>query len=72
MDLLCCESATTSVAQKDPTLLLDDRVFNTMLATEERYRPEQPDYLATVQTELTANLRKIVVDWMWEVSVVDS
>uniref|UniRef100_A0A2S2PFH8 G1/S-specific cyclin-D3 n=1 Tax=Schizaphis graminum TaxID=13262 RepID=A0A2S2PFH8_SCHGA len=66
MDLLCCESTSKSVAQKDPILLLDDRVFDTMLKSEIRCLPA-PDYLATVQKDLTANLRKIVVDWMWEV-----
>ncbi|VVC28873.1 Cyclin, C-terminal domain,Cyclin-like,Cyclin, N-terminal [Cinara cedri] len=66
MDLLCCESTSKSVAQKDPTLLHDDRVFNTMLQSEKRCLPAA-DYLTTVQSDLTPNLRKIVVDWMWEV-----
>lgn len=66
MDLLCCESATKSVAQKDPVLLLDDRVFETMLKSEIRCMPVS-DYMAVVQKDLTPNLRKIVVDWMWEV-----
>lgn len=67
MDLLCCESTTRSVAQKDPTLLMDDRVFQTMLKSEARCMPA-PDYLTSVQQDFTPNLRKIVVDWMWEVS----
>ncbi|XP_050439021.1 G1/S-specific cyclin-D2-like [Adelges cooleyi] len=66
MDLLCCESPSASVAQKDPALLSDDRVFNTMLKTEARYLPK-PDYLRLMQKEITPDLRKIVVDWMWEV-----
>ncbi|XP_050530578.1 G1/S-specific cyclin-D2-like [Daktulosphaira vitifoliae] len=66
MDLLCCEAPSSSVAQKDPALLADDRVFDNMLKTESQYQPK-PDYLALVQKEITANLRKIVVDWMWEV-----
>jgi len=66
MDLLCCESTSKNVAQKDPVLLLDDRVFQTMLKSELRCLP-LPDYMANVQPELTPNLRKIVVDWMWEV-----
>jgi hypothetical protein len=67
MDLLCCESTSKCVAQKDPALLLDDRVFNTMLKSELRCMPA-PDYLVNVQKDLTPSLRKIVVDWMWEVS----
>lgn len=63
---MCCESATKSVAQKDPVLLLDDRVFNTMLQSEIRCMPVA-DYMETVQEDLTPDLRKIVVDWMWEV-----
>ncbi|XP_050440044.1 G1/S-specific cyclin-D2-like [Adelges cooleyi] len=66
MDLLCCESPSLSVAQKDPALLSDDRVFNTMLQTEVRYLPK-PDYLRLMQKEITPDLRKLVVDWMWEV-----
>lgn len=71
MDLLCCESTSKSVAQKDPVLLLDDRVFDTMLKSETRCMP-MPNYIAAIQKDLTPNLRKIVVDWMWEVSIVVS
>lgn len=67
MDLLCCESATKSVATKDPVLLADDRVFKNMLENEERCLPVA-DYMANVQKDLNTNLRKVVVDWMWEVS----
>lgn len=69
MDLLCYESTSKSVAQKDPVLLLDDRVFDTMLKSETRCMPV-PDYMVVVQKDLTPNLRKVVVDWMWEVSNV--
>lgn len=69
MDLLCCESTSKSVAQKDPALLHDDRVFKTMLESEKRCLPAG-DYMTTVQSDLTPNLRKIVVDWMWEVSII--
>lgn len=68
MDLLCCESTSTNVAEKDQALFMDDRVLQTMLKSELRFMPVS-DYIDNVQTELTPNLRKIVVDWMWEVRI---
>lgn len=67
LDLLCCESTTVSFAQKDPALLSDERVFQNMLKSEIRCLPSG-NYLTNFQTEISPNQRKIVVDWMWEVS----
>jgi len=67
MDLLFCEGIDGyKHAYEDPVLLKDDRVLHNLLVTEERYLPT-PSYFKCVQTDIKANMRKIVADWMLEV-----
>lgn len=72
LDLLCVESMETvsseSVAYADQVLLDDDRMLQNLLNSEDRYIPSS-SYFDTVQRELTPDMRKIVADWMLEVSV---
>lgn len=70
MNLLCCESPALRVAKKDKTLLLDDRVFENMLKYEDKYLP-LASYLVDVQTDFTSDQRKILIDWMWEVRILN-
>ena len=68
MDLLCCETTDTECrAYADPVLLDDDRVLQNLLKTEERYSPST-SYFECVQTEVSPPMRKVVAEWMLEVS----
>lgn len=84
MDLLCTETVSgagtpsspspprgsrerpTRRALQDPALL-KDRVLQNLLKAEERLGPIS-SYFGTLQTEITPHMRKIVADWMLEVS----
>lgn len=70
MDLLCCETTeeTECHAYPDPALLGDDRVLQNLLKTEERYAPSS-SYFECVQKDITPLMRKIVAEWMLEVSL---
>lgn len=69
MDLLCCETTETEPcrAYADPALLGDDRVLQNLLQTEERYAPSS-SYFECVQRDISPLMRKIVAEWMLEVS----
>lgn len=68
MDLLCCENSETERrAYPDPTLLEDDRVLKNLLKSEERFAPRS-SYFQCVQTDISPVMRKIVAEWMLEVS----
>jgi Cyclin, N-terminal domain len=54
-------------AYKDPVILEDNRVFQNMLDIEEFYIAAT-NYFATTQSEIKPHMRKIVTDWMLEVS----
>lgn len=70
MDLLCCETTENNCrAYADPALLDDDRVLQNLLQTEERYAPSS-SYFECVQRDISPLMRKIVAEWMLEVSVV--
>ncbi|XP_017772713.1 PREDICTED: G1/S-specific cyclin-D2-like [Nicrophorus vespilloides] len=63
-DLLCCETtAIENRAYIDPNLL-NQRVLNNLLKTEERYMSAS---FVNVQKEVTPHMRKIVAEWMMEV-----
>lgn len=76
MELLCAErvspvsesthSPAPATATCDP-VLLRPRVLDNLLRTEERYAVTAT-YFGTVQTEVTPHMRRIVADWMLEVS----
>jgi len=55
-------------AQVDPTLVEDNRVLLNLIRNEQRYLPKYPDYFRSVQIEVKPHMRKIVSDWMLEVS----
>lgn len=68
MDLLCFETTETECrAYADPALLGDDRVLQNLLQTEERYAPSS-SYFECVQRDISPLMRKIVAEWMLEVS----
>merc|ERR1712242_552464 len=52
----------------DSIILKDDRVLQNLLRNEERYMPRTPDYFTNVQVEVKPHMRKIVADWMLEVT----
>lgn len=68
MDLYCCEQSAENEtkAYDDPTLL-QDRVLKNLLKTEDRYVLPYPASFV-VQKEVTTEMRKIVAEWMMEVS----
>ena len=55
-------------ALADPAIRDDARVLVNLLRNEPRYLPRTPDYFNTVQVEVKPHMRKIVSDWMLEVS----
>lgn len=79
MELLCAErvspGSSESTARPAPAaraaapdpVLLRRRVLDNLLRTEERYAVTA-NYFGTVQTEITPNMRRIVAEWMLEVS----
>lgn len=67
MDLLCCETECECRAYPDPVLLNDERVLQNLLDREERYCPSS-SYFECVQKDLTPQMRRIVAEWMMEVS----
>lgn len=79
MELLCAERVSPGSSQAgsaaapapraaapDP-VLLRRRVLDNLLRTEERYAVTA-NYFGTVQTEITPHLRRLVAEWMLEVS----
>jgi len=54
-------------AKPDP-VLSTERVLAALLATETKYLPEVGDYMHKVQRDLVPSHRKIVTDWMLEVT----
>ena len=54
-------------AYMDPVLLEDSRVFRNMLHTEEFYISDT-NYFENIQKEIKPHMRKLVTDWMLEVS----
>ncbi|CAG9854151.1 unnamed protein product [Phyllotreta striolata] len=66
MDLYCCETAENETKAYDDPTLLQERVLKNLLKTEDRYTLPYPASL-DVQKEVTAEMRKIVAEWMLEV-----
>jgi hypothetical protein len=71
MELLCCERELESRAYPDPVLLDDGRVLANLLKTEELYTANS-SYFQCVQKDITPSMRKIVAEWMLEVSQIQS
>lgn len=79
MELLCAERVSPEsgearapvvhahrAAAPDP-VLLRRRVLDNLLRTEERYAVTA-NYFGTVQAEVTPHMRRLVAEWMLEVS----
>lgn len=80
MELLCAErvspgssercavvaAAAPLAAAPDP-VMLRRRVLTNLLRTEERYAVTA-NYFGAVQTEITPHMRRLVAEWMLEVS----
>ena len=54
----------TVKALHDQTQLNDARVLQNLLRNEHRFTPEVKDYMRTVQSDITPDMRKLVSDWM--------
>lgn len=60
-----------SNACPDPTFL-KDRCLSNLLTSQKRYNTPSCAYFKTVQTTLTPQMRKIVAEWVIEVSTIIS
>lgn len=78
MNLMCGESSDgceeemeqgMTWSTSDHNLLVDPRVLNTLLDTEDTYSVKC-DYIRKVQNEITAENRKILASWMSEVNYI--
>lgn len=70
LSLFCCETDIGGKSQRaiaDPVLLNDKRVLANLLATEDKYLPHTC-YFNCVQTDIQPYMRKMVTEWMAEVS----
>lgn len=68
MDLVCCETVENNEnkAYEDPALL-EDRVLDNLLRTEDRFEILFTGTCVTIQVEVTKQMRKVVSEWMMEV-----
>lgn len=67
VELMCYESHRIPRAYEDPVLIKDERVLHNLLTTEDRYLPS-PSYFNCVQTDIKPYMRRMVAQWMLEVS----
>lgn len=56
-----------NTAVKDPTFL-DDRCLENLLKSEERHACQHSNYFATVQKDITPDMRRVVAEWIIDVS----
>lgn len=52
-----------NTAVKDPTFL-DDRCLENLLKSEERHARQHSNYFATVQKDITPDMRRVVAEWI--------
>lgn len=64
----CSVAAAPLAAAPDP-VMLRRRVLTNLLRTEERYAVTT-NYFGAVQTEITPHMRRLVAEWMLEVSAL--
>ena len=66
--LYCCENQVDFEcrAYADPVLINDERVLHNLLSSEERHILSS-SYFDCVQSELKPHMRRVVVEWMFEV-----
>lgn len=67
--LLCTERLDSRRAMQDPVIFADQRVMENLLSLEIKSMIKI-DYFEEVQTDVTSNMRHIVVNWMMEVRVI--
>ena len=74
MELLCVENYEIKRAFEDPTLLRDANILDTLLATEEKDNKKLQETSCRNcngrKTEIKPFMRRIVANWMLEVSFV--
>merc|ERR1712018_1131460 len=62
------EAPVTVKAIQDHSQIKDVRILQNLLRYEDRFLPEIPDYMKTLQSNnITPDMRKIVADWMLDV-----
>jgi len=62
------EAPVTVKAIQDHSQIKDVRILQNLLRNEDRFLPEIPDYMKTLQSNnITAEMRKTVANWMLEV-----
>lgn len=67
MDLACTENITPAIfAIKDPVILKDVRVLESLLNDERLYVPSR-NYFEEIQQDIQPFMRKVVTMWMMEV-----
>lgn len=66
LKLVCCESSTIENRAYPDKVLLSNRVLDNLLKSEEQYALSAS--FLRKQTEVTPHMRKIVAEWMMEVS----
>lgn len=66
MELYCLESDITVKAQRDPNILYDNRVLQSLLTIEDSFLP-QCSYFQRVQKDIQPYMRRMVAGWMHEV-----
>lgn len=68
MELLCLEKVAGEpfAIDDDPMFTSDERVLQNLYFLEKQYQPKFA-YFKCVQTEITADMRKIIAEWLLEV-----
>lgn len=67
MALLCLETDSVPRSFPDKTILNDKRVMENLLAAEEPYILASDYFANKFQDDIRPNMRKTVVEWMFEV-----
>lgn len=62
------EMPPTVKAITDKCQVKDDRILQNLLRNEDKYQPNNPDYMTSIQeNRITPEMRRIVSEWMLEV-----
>ena len=63
-----CEAETVTIGNPEPVLSNDGRVLLNLLAAEDKYIPSADYFDSHSQQEIRPFMRKMVAQWMFEVS----